>query len=92
MLPDVRHNPPKGEQDTGVGRLAQVSQGVGSFLRTPSPWNKQRIEHCFSFMHDLVNFQVNEKAHSIGMREYQLPVSAARWQHWSHICFETFIL
>jgi hypothetical protein len=22
----------------------------------------------------------------------QLPVSAARWQHWSQICFATFIL
>jgi hypothetical protein len=25
------------------------------------------------------------------MSGYQLPVSATRWQHWSQICFETFI-
>jgi hypothetical protein len=34
MPPDVRHNPPEAGQDTGVGMLAQVSQGVGSLLRT----------------------------------------------------------
>ena len=25
------------------------------------------------------------------MRGYQLPVIVARWQHWSQICFATFI-
>jgi len=25
------------------------------------------------------------------MRDYQLPVSATRWQHWSQIYFATFI-
>jgi hypothetical protein len=57
------HDPPKGGHDTRVGKFATVSQTVGSIFRTSMSKHfahEIRIEHTYSFMHNLVNFQATK--------------------------------